>query len=1159
MSTFHASSVEEIRAALKDPAITVITVEPGDYYVADTDRGQGFVIDRDVEIVSSTPGEHANFHARADFLKGIFLVESGASATFDGIGFHDTRALYDQYQQGNEAGIRHEGDNLIIKNSVFTGNSNGILGSEVDHRNNKNLVIENSVFEDNGNTDQEHHVYFIGNSAAIDGSTFTNSNNGHAVKTVVSDFTKVTNSIIDDSGSIANHAINVTGGGDLIVSGNEIYKSATSDNPYVIFYVPQRGDDSGIIQIENNTIHTEWDGSTGGTLLLGNFSSSVAELSNNTLTGSFATNLVYGIAEDAGSTVNGEPLSDSLWLENAAQLTAGRDSYTDGNDINPDLYADAVVRSVNGGDGNDHLVGQSDDRDVDVFLGGDGNDFIDGGGGVDFLYGEEGDDVILLGTSAASSPVDFASGGDGNDWIISGSDVSAETSAAFISGGNGDDFIDASRSYSGIFAGDAGNDIILGATYRDWLNGGSGDDFLYGGLAFDHLLGGEGVDTAIYAGAYGIDLTVQADYRAGDVRIIALGSNNAEVGGGGSETATDFEYIQFSNGVLDTYTLEFTEGAERISLSELLDREIPTYESVNTNTVTETASNGTVIASVYFENRLISKTETETDGDIRTTAYDEGGARTSMSFVDGSDAQNWTSFTNTYDVQTGKIASQEFLFDNGNTRHRNFTDGTLTEQVVTEADGDIVTVLFDEQGNRTEYSLVDVSDTRKLSSYTATYDAQTGAVTSRERFFDKGNSRIETFADGTLSSRVLTDADGDIKTSVYGENGVRESFSFIDVSDTRNWASYSNTYDVQTGKIASQERHFDNGDILLRTFVDGKLVDRTFIPAPPRPSEDDLRIAISETTHTLTGEGSLFGTDGNDFILPDSANTAVYGEAGNDVFSLTGWGQRAVGGEGDDVFLAHERSQTLSGGEGADTFVIAGPFADVVVTDFDVTEDMLYFIDGVGNILADSDIFANATDTADGVSIASTVGTVRLTGVSLTDLRTADVATFDTSRDVEITALPTITTTSTFTGPGWLYGTAGSDRLETGANNIVISGLNGDDHLVVSHSWSRAEAGGGDDLIEVNAQDAILVGGEGDDVFHFTQYLDGVLRGYEPGHDVIAFDGALFGISTPSEILARIGSDIDGNAVLYDPNGIDTIVFEGVDAARIDEEDFLIL
>ncbi len=809
MNTFHASSIEEIRVALRDPDIDVITVEPGDYFVSDDDRGQGFVIGRDVTITSSVPGEHANFYARSEFTKGIFLVESGASATFDTIGFHDTRGAYGPFQQGNEAGIRHEGDALTIRNSHFEGNSNGILGTETDTRPGKELVIENSVFDDNGRTDQEHHVYFIGESASVSGSRFTNSHNGHAVKTVVSDYTRITDSFIDDAGSRANAAIDVTGGGDLLVSGNEIHKSATSENPYVIFYVPQRGHDGGEIVIENNTINTEWNGSTAGTLLLGNFSSSPAQLSDNTLTGTFAHNLIYGAAEDSGSTINGAALSGDLWINSATALTGGDDVYIDDDSVrNPELYEDRTVQAVNGGAGNDQLRGQAGDRDIDVFFGGEGNDFIDGGGGIDFLYGGVGDDIILTGTSSAISPVDFASGGGGNDWIVVGSDTSSELSAAYVSGGEGDDIIDASRAYTGIFSGDAGNDIILGASYRDWLSGGSGDDYLFGGESFDQLHGGGGIDTAIYEGEYGVDLRAEADYRDGDVRIIAIDPGNTEIGTVGQELVRSIEYVQFSNGVLDTSTFTFTEGAERIDLDSLLSRDIPTEDDLagtapvpdaptpddpatvlpDENRVeTETLQNGSLIERIFKDGVLRTETVTEADRDVSVTEFNEEGVRESYIFNDISDSRLWDIYSEVFDTDTGIIRSSERLLDNGDTR----------------------VTFFNEDGVRESVEFTDVSDRKSFETSRTIYDEDTGLISEREQLLDNGNMRNFEFIDGIRARRTITETDGDYSILLFNDEGVRETLTYFDVSDTRHWNSFTNTYDTDTGELISREFMLD--------------------------------------------------------------------------------------------------------------------------------------------------------------------------------------------------------------------------------------------------------------------------------------------------------------------------------------------------------------
>jgi len=1205
MATFYASSVDEIRAALSDPEIDEIKVAPGDYYVDDLDNGQGFVIDRDVAIVSSVDGERANFHARADFLKGIFLVNSGASAIFDGIGFFDTRPQYDEFHQGNEAAIRHEGDGLTIRNSHFEGNSNAILGSDVDHRDNKHLIVEDSTFVDNGRTSQEHHIYFIGNSVTVTGSSFVNSNNGHAIKTVVSDFTKITDSIIADGDAPANHAINVTGGGDLIVSGNTITKSATADNPYVIFYIPERGYDSGEIIIENNTIHTDWDGSTGGTVLLGNYSSSVAQLSSNTLTGSFATNLVSGLAEDTGSTIDGRVLSEDLWSAQTIKLTAAEDTYRDDGDLNAPVYSATVIKAVDGGDGDDTLIGQSDDRDVDVFLGGLGNDYIDGGGGVDFLYGGEGDDIILTGTSASSSPVDFASGGDGNDWITVGSDSVSDTSAAYVVGGQGDDFIDASRAYYGSFLGDAGNDIILGASYRDWLNGGSGDDVLYGGTEYDVLEAGDGIDTVVYAGSYGIDLTVEAAFRFGDVNIIALTEGNQEVGGRGSETAVNAEYIQFANGVLDTHTLAFTEGAERFDLAAALDRGIPMPDLI-LNGSFESGLEGWTLGGGQTD-RFFSSAE----AGFLTTDGRDGVPLGGWSRDDG----QWIEQT----IATQARQGYTLTFDAGVNVGRRGTllieaigaDGTvLTERVTDDgletglanysfdfiANADTTDIRFSlEDGRRVDFD-VDNITLRENS------DAQPDPNLLENGWFEHGVLGW-TLGGGQLNRWFSPGEDSD-RTS-DGEGAVplggwsREDGQWIEQSIvTQARQGYTLTFDAGVnfgwrtatllvevsgadGSVLTQ-RIMDNGrekgleSYSFDFFASGETSDIRFtLEDGPRSDFDIDNVSIErndeieqvvyvplptvETTSTIEGAGWLYGTDQNDLIKPSSINVAVFGYEGDDVFSLTGQAQRAVGGGGNDVFYAHDNYHTLTGGEGADSFILSGPFADARITDFNVEEDSLYFVNGVGNLMSVGDVLDSAIETTAGVEIVSTAGTVVLENINLSDFRTSFIGTAVTERDPPITDLPVIETGELISGPSWLYGTDGNDRIETGANNIVIAGYAGDDHLSISHSYSRVEGGAGNDLIEVRARDTVLLGGQGNDTFYFTEYLDGTVRGYEPGNDIIALDGAILNISDVSELMARLETDVHGNAILSDPLSDDTLVFEGVAASRITEDDFLIL
>ena len=897
-------------------------------------------------------------------------------------------------------------------------------------------------------------------------------------------------------------------------------------------------------------------------------------------------------------------LSEDLWSSHTINLTSGDDTYVDDGDFNAALYDATVLKSVNGGAGNDTLIGQSDDRDIDVFLGGSGDDFLDGGDGIDFLYGGDGNDTILTGTSSSSSPVDFASGGDGNDTIIVGSNSSSNTSAAYVIGGDGDDFIDATLAYYGSFSGDAGNDIILGAEYRDWINGGSGDDILYGGTDYDVIEGGDGIDTVVYAGSYGIDLTVEAAFRAGDVNIVALTDNNEEVGSSGWETAIKAEFIQFANGVVDTSTLTFTEGAQRFDLNAVLDQSVPTPDLI---------SNGS------FENGLegwtlgggqLNREYTPGESNVRTS---DGASSVPLGGWQRGDGQWIEQSVSTLDGQ-----GYTLTFDGGVKFGGRGTllvevtgaDGSVASQRITDtsaewglnsysfdfiASADTTDIRFTlEDGVRVDFDIDNVSlhendDAQPDPNLISNGSFESGLLGwtlgggQRDREYTPGEDSLRTSdgaaavplggwqrADGqwieqsistqtgegytlTFDGGVHFGGSGTLLVEAIGVDGAVLTQRITDTSAEKGLNSYS--FDFFASSETTDIRFMLEDGV----FVDFDIDNVAVVSNEQAPPVVLVPLPTVETTSTIDGAGWLFGTSENDLIRPTSSNVATFGYAGDDVFALTGQAQSADGGAGNDIFWIHDKSHTVTGGEGADSFILAGPFADARITDFNIEEDALYFVNGVGNLASIGNVLGNANATASGVEIVSPAGTVVLEGVSLADLRESTIGLAETERDAPITEIPELDTGALITGPGWLYGTDGNDRIETGGHNIVISGNAGDDHLGISHSYSRVEAGAGNDLIEVRARDTILVGGEGNDVFYFTEALDGTLRGYEPGHDIIAFDGAALGISDAAELLARLGTDSNGNAVISDPSSDDTVVFEGIAANRITAEDFLIL
>jgi hypothetical protein len=92
--------------------------------------------------------------------------------------------------------------------------------------------------------------------------------------------------------------------------------------------------------------------------------------------------------------------------------------------------------------------------------GGDGNDFLAGGGGPSTLIGGLGNDILW---GAAGD--DVLLGGDGNDDLFGGGGNDA------LVGGVGNDIV----------TGGSGRDLLIGSQNQDALVGGEGEDILIGG------------------------------------------------------------------------------------------------------------------------------------------------------------------------------------------------------------------------------------------------------------------------------------------------------------------------------------------------------------------------------------------------------------------------------------------------------------------------------------------------------------------------------------------------------------------------------------------------------------------------------------------------------------------------------------------------------
>jgi Ca2+-binding RTX toxin-like protein len=141
-----------------------------------------------------------------------------------------------------------------------------------------------------------------------------------------------------------------------------------------------------------------------------------------------------------------------------------------GGDGNDDVAGDAI-QTLNGGAGDDRV--RAVNSTTTEYLGGPGDDTLEGGALIELMLGGKGNDHLK-----PAGIFSFAIGQDGAD-LVSGS-----PGPDLAIGGNGRDTL----------VGNGGPDLLVGGVGRDSLFGGASRDLLVGGRGRDTLRGGPGGD-----------------------------------------------------------------------------------------------------------------------------------------------------------------------------------------------------------------------------------------------------------------------------------------------------------------------------------------------------------------------------------------------------------------------------------------------------------------------------------------------------------------------------------------------------------------------------------------------------------------------------------------------------------------------------------------
>lgn len=239
------------------------------------------------------------------------------------------------------------------------------------------------------------------------------------------------------------------------------------------------------------------------------------------------------VTPPGGMSVN---LATSPFIGSASATNTGNDFLQGGAGLdtifgeggNDTLWGGTGADSLEGGAGDDGLLG---DDDSDILRGGDGIDTLFGGAGNDTLSGDAGSDTLFGGDGA-----DTLEGGTGADNLFGDAD------ADVLRGGDGADSLEGGTGNDSLF-GDADNDTLRGGDGADTLDGGLGNDSVFGDADADRLTGGDGADTL--DGGAGAD-TLTGD--AGADLLIGGADRDLFFGGfgdvvDGSETGDDLDTL----------------------------------------------------------------------------------------------------------------------------------------------------------------------------------------------------------------------------------------------------------------------------------------------------------------------------------------------------------------------------------------------------------------------------------------------------------------------------------------------------------------------------------------------------------------------------------------------------------------------------------------
>jgi hypothetical protein len=246
------------------------------------------------------------FTATAPLSNGKGFLVVNADAIIDNLAFEGA-----QVADQNGAGIRYQAGNLVVRNSMFIGDQDGILAGPFV-AGTGSLTVQNSVFTGNGVAEGDGagyaHAIYAGYLASltVEDSIFQGTQVGHDIKSRAA-VSAITGNTLDDGVSgTTSYAVDLSNGGAATVTGNTITQGPNSPNWIMLAYGAEGlvwGGNSLFVQ--GNSFTNTLPGTSWG--IWNNAAAVTAQVSCNSFSG--VSDPVVGAATLQENSINGSPSS----------------------------------------------------------------------------------------------------------------------------------------------------------------------------------------------------------------------------------------------------------------------------------------------------------------------------------------------------------------------------------------------------------------------------------------------------------------------------------------------------------------------------------------------------------------------------------------------------------------------------------------------------------------------------------------------------------------------------------------------------------------------------------------------------------------------------------------------------------------------------------